>query len=140
MAKKFEILTNICISRKIRRIEVIAMRIDNSLDDDDIMIELGRRIVQARINVGYSQEKLAEQAGIAKRTMERLESGMQVQSRSLIRVLRVLGQLENLDVLIPPVETSPMQALKQKKVARKRVSSPRNQSDSDKSWTWGDPV
>ena len=116
------------------------MRIDNSLDDDDIMIELGRRIVQARINVGYSQEKLAEQAGIAKRTMERLESGMQVQSRSLIRVLRVLGQLENLDVLIPPVETSPMQALKQNKVTRKRVSSPRKQSNSEKSWTWGDSV
>ncbi len=140
MAKIYEILTNIYINRKIRRIEVMTMRIDNSLDDDDIMIELGRRIVQARINVGYSQEKLAEQAGIAKRTMERLESGMQVQSRSLIRVLRVLGQLENLDVLIPPVETSPMQALKQNKVTRKRVSSSRKQSNSDKSWTWGDSV
>ena len=114
------------------------MRIDNLSSDDDIMVELGQRVVQARINLGYSQETLAEQAGIAKRTIERLEDGMQVQSRSLIRVLRVLGQLDNLDLMIPSTEISPMQALKQKKAARKRVSSPRKQSDADKSWTWGD--
>ena len=116
------------------------MRISSSSGDDEIMVELGQRIVQLRISLGLSQESLAEQAGIAKRTMERLKNGMQVQSRSLIRVLRILGQLENLDLLIPPVQTSPMEALKHKKVARKRVSSPRKQSDPDKSWTWGDTV
>jgi len=114
------------------------MRIENSSGDDDIMVELGQRVVQARINLGYSQEVLAEQAGIAKRTIERLEDGMQVQSRSLIRVLRVLGQLGNLDLLIPSTEISPMEALKQQKLVRKRVSSPRKQPDADKSWTWGD--
>jgi transcriptional regulator with XRE-family HTH domain len=116
------------------------MRVSNSSGDDEIMVELGNRIIQMRINLGYSQESLAEQAGIAKRTMERLENGMQVQSRSLIRVLRILGQLGNLDLLIPPVEVRPMEVLMNKKATRKRVSSPRKLSGPDKPWTWGDNV
>jgi transcriptional regulator with XRE-family HTH domain len=100
------------------------MIISGDLNDDAVMQELGRRIAQLRIDSNYTQEYLAERAGVGKRTLERLEKGKQVQTSSLVRVLRSLGQLDVLEGLLPAADIRPMDLLRLKKNRRQRARTP----------------
>jgi transcriptional regulator with XRE-family HTH domain len=66
------------------------MKITGLLTDDAVLAELGARIAGRRIDMQLTQAAVAEQAGIAKRTLERLEAGDSSQLNTLLRVLRVL--------------------------------------------------
>ena len=70
------------------------MKFDSNNSDDVVLGELGRRLTQARLGHNWSQQDLAGEAGISKRTIERFEAGETVKSSSLIRMLRALGMLE----------------------------------------------
>jgi len=73
------------------------------LPDGALIRELGRRLAQRRIHVGLSQAELALRAGIAKRSIERLESGRPTELKSVLRALRALGCLGGVDGLVPPI-------------------------------------
>ena len=45
------------------------------MSDETLLKELGQRIARLRLERNLSQAQLAEQAGISKRTLERLEAG-----------------------------------------------------------------
>ena len=67
------------------------MKIEGTLTDEAILGELGERLAQRRLELQLSQETLAEQAGVSKRTVERVEAGATTQMSTMIRVMRVLG-------------------------------------------------
>ncbi len=117
------------------------MKISNLLTDDAILAEIGERVTRCRLDLQLTQADVAEQAGVAKRTVERIEAGASAQMSSLIRILRVLDLLPGLDRMIPEVSTRPMDLLKRKGKVRQRASSS-GRSDrpdnSDKPWTWDD--
>jgi transcriptional regulator with XRE-family HTH domain len=116
------------------------MTISGSLSDDAVMKELGKRLAQLRIDSNYTQEYLAQRAGIGKSTLERLEKGMQVQTSSLVRVLRSLGQLDVLDGLLPSADIRPMDMLRLKKNRRQRArtSSLYKIETPYAGWVWED--
>lgn len=62
-----------------------------SIDADESLRELGRRIRVARDNIGISQRELARRAHINTATVCGLEKGHGSSLRSLFCVLRVLG-------------------------------------------------
>lgn len=113
------------------------MNITNLSTDTATLEEIGKRLAQSRIAKSLTQAELAEQAGISKRTVERIESGMSSQLTNLIRVLRVLGILSSLDTALPMIEQRPMDLLKLKGRERKRVSK-RGVSDTPADWKWED--
>lgn len=112
------------------------MKISNLLTDGAVLAEIGERITRRRIELDLSQAKLAEQAGIAKRTVERIEAGGSTQTISMIRVFRVLGLLSGLDHVIPDAAARPRDLLKHKGKVRQRASSRRRQEP--KPWSWND--
>jgi transcriptional regulator with XRE-family HTH domain len=115
------------------------MRITKTLSDDAVMKELGKRAAQLRIDSNYTQEILAGRAGIGKRTLERFEKGMQVQTASLVRILRGLGQLDCLETLLPEADIRPMDMLRLKKNRRQRASSPSYKIPPPAAgWVWED--
>ena len=117
------------------------MKITSSLSNDALLHELGERLTGARLALNLTQAALAEQAGVAKRTVERLESGeAATQLSGFIRVCRVLGLLERLDGLVPEPTTSPMTQLKLQGRKRQRASSRKAVSVKTKDWTWGTPT
>jgi len=109
-----------------------------TMTDDAVLEELGRRLGRRRIDFQLTQAKLAEQAGVSKRTVERMEAGAAVQTRSLIRILRMLDLLQGLDQLIPETGPRPMDLLKLKGKERKRASSSSATNQSGEVWSWGD--
>ena len=116
------------------------MKISSQLSDDAILHELGSRLAAVRLGRNLTQAALAEEAGVSKRTVERLESG-EVAARlsGLVRVCRALGLAERFDALVPPPTVSPVEQLKLAGRRRKRASSRRKPATpARRKWTWGD--
>jgi transcriptional regulator with XRE-family HTH domain len=113
------------------------MKIEKQTATETILLELGKRIAHRRIEQGMTQAQSAEQAGVGKRTVERIESGGDIQLTTFIRLLRILDVVDNLDQLIPEATPSPMEMLKHQAKPRKRASA-RKQNKPKKTWKWGD--
>lgn len=114
------------------------MKITGSLSDEAVLAELGNRIASRRLDLQLTQAAVAEQAGIAKRSLERMEAGQTTQLDTLIRVLRVLDAASELDSLIPAAEPRPMDLLQRKGKRRQRASGRRAAKTVDKPWHWDD--
>lgn len=114
------------------------MRFDANTTDQAILKEIGERFAMVRLNQNFTQANLAEQAGVSKRTVERLEAGESVQVTSLIRLLRSLGLQQRLEVLFPEPVASPMAQLKLQGRKRQRASSKESRSSKGTGWGWGD--
>lgn len=116
------------------------MRLSKQHSDEAILGELGRRLAAARLAHNLTQAALAQEAGVSKRTIERLESG-EVASRlsALVRVGRVLGLIDRFDALVPAASPGPVEQLKLAGRTRKRASRPRRPALArTRKWTWGD--
>ncbi|MBL7222128.1 MAG: helix-turn-helix domain-containing protein [Phycisphaerae bacterium] len=115
------------------------MKIEKQTAPEAVTAELGARIARRRIELGMTQANAAGQAGVGKRTIERIEAGADTQLSTLIRLLSVLDLAEHLDQLVPAGRVSPMEILK-----RKGQSKPRKRAVSKKicrpraPWKWGD--
>ena len=114
------------------------MHISNLNSDTAILEELGHRLARIRIQRNLTQASLAEQAGISKPTLERIEAGRDAQVSSLIRLLRVLDMLHVLDNTISAARPSPMERLKTKGRQRRRASSQTKKDEESKPWSWRD--
>ncbi len=127
------------------------MKISTLLTDDAILAEIGSRIARRRLELQLTQSDVAEQAGIGKRTLERVEAGASAQLSNIIRILRVLELVEGLEGVIPDEQPRPMELLKRKGKVRQRASKPRDADPSSKSasqsaqqikepkpWSWDD--
>src|SRR5687768_8594030 len=114
------------------------MRLTQQLTDDAILRELGSRLACARLRQKLTQQELADAAGVAKRTVERIESGEPTVLTNLIRLLRTLNFIEPLNALLPDSAPSPIEQLNQHKKARKRASAAKKVPKSAGKWTWGD--
>lgn len=112
------------------------MKITGLLTDNAVLTELGARIASRRVELQLTQAAVAEQAGIAKRTLERMEAGQTSQLGTFVRVLRVLDAASGLDDLIPETGPRPMDLLKQKGKIRQRASQQRAEKQSAKPWRW----
>lgn len=117
------------------------MKIQNAKTDEAALAELGRRIARRRIALRLNQAELAEQSGVGKRTVERIEAGESCQLTSWLRVLRVLELLPALDAMIEEERPRPMALLqhgeKQPKRVRKRAAEQDQVGEDGAAWRWG---
>ncbi len=116
------------------------MRITSLNTDTVVLTELGARLAQTRLERNISQQQLANEAGVSKSTVERLESGREVRLTSFVRVLRALGLLERLDAMIPEPLPSPVERLKLRGRQRRRAGGSRggDQAGETGPWTWAE--
>jgi transcriptional regulator with XRE-family HTH domain len=120
------------------------MLIQKLMSDGAILAELGGRLARRRIDMALTQADLAREAGVSKRTVERIEAGASAQMASLVRICRVLDLIAGLDQFIPAAAPGPMALLKGRGKPRKRVSSDRKGNKTaanphdrpQKPWTW----
>ena len=115
------------------------MKITNQTAEARLLRELGERLAAERLAQDLTQAQLAEQAGVSKRTVERLEAGaVATQLSTFLRVLRVLGLQDKLEILIPEPAPSPLEQLKRKGRTRKRASGQTEpEPGAGSPWTWG---
>ena len=111
------------------------MKINDQISDAAVLEELGQRIARYRLNRNMTQGALATESGVSTPTVQRLENGQSTQASNLIRILRTLHLLENLDALVPEPAISPLQQARMQGKTRQRASSPRKRQTPTR-WTW----
>ena len=115
------------------------MKIDGYLTDQAALGEIGARLARERLNRNMTQRALGDSAGVGRPTIQRIEAGEPVVLTSIIRVLRALDLLENLNVLVPEPSIAPMDLLKLQGKARQRARArPSEQRARElRPWQWG---
>ncbi len=113
------------------------MSIDPHMSDKAILADIGHRLGRRRVELELTQADLAGEAGVSKRTVERVEAGESVQTTTLIRILRVMELLQALDAFIPEIGPRPMDLLKLQGKERQRASSKKRKKASESKWSWG---
>lgn len=112
----------------------------NHGSDRAVLAELGERLRAARLARNLSQQKLAEEAGVGRMTVQRLEEGGSASLTSLIRILRALDELDGLAQLLPPPGPSPLEEARRQGRRRQRARSAEAPPPESKGgpWRWGD--
>ena len=114
------------------------MTITKEATDPAVLSELGERLARSRLERNLTQQQLADEAGVSKRTVERLEAGeTATQLSGFIRVCRALDLLDRLDALIREPAPSPIAQLKLRGRRRQRASGERSPKDTETKWQWG---
>lgn len=113
------------------------MKITHDSTDSETMQEIGKRLQRYRIDSGLSQSELSNITGISAKTIANLEYGKQTNTLTIIRILRALGLLDNLDLLVPPQDNRPTDFLRYNKKAPQRAKRNRN-VEPERTWKWGD--
>lgn len=101
-----------------------------------IQQDLGRRLEALRLARNINQTQLADEAGVSRRTITRLENGESVSLDTLIRVMRALGLADRLEALLPDPSVRPIDRVRLKGHERKRAR-PRARQDAEV-WRWAD--
>ena len=132
-----------------------------SATDEFLLQELGTKLARARLAKNLTQAQLAAQAGIAPRTLSRIERGSGASLVSaFIRVCRALGLLGRFMAIVPDPAPSPMEQLRMHGRQRRRASGrrlknntpahyPQHEEEGENSflvaeaapatkWKWGD--
>ncbi|MDE6391680.1 MAG: helix-turn-helix domain-containing protein [Muribaculaceae bacterium] len=113
------------------------------LPDGEIRRRLGQKVRQLRLRQNFTQVSLAEQAQVSLTTLKKIEKGDISYFDSLMRVLRVLGELDVFSPLIKEEEMSPNEYFEfleaRKKKLRKRASgnhmtNPQPDTEEESEW------
>ncbi|HEV7804980.1 MAG TPA: helix-turn-helix transcriptional regulator [Solirubrobacteraceae bacterium] len=117
------------------------MRITNAVTDDAVLVELGQRLTRLRLDRNLTQQQLADEAGVSRHTVLRLEDGHSVTAVALVRLLRALELLDGLELLVPQPLPSPIEQLEREGARRQRASGSRGEIGDEPShpWRWGTP-
>jgi transcriptional regulator with XRE-family HTH domain len=114
------------------------MKITKQATDAVILGELGGRLAKVRLERNLTQAQLATQAGVSKRTVERLEAGaVATQLSGFIRVCRTLDLVERFELLVPEPAPSPVAQLKLGGKQRQRAAGTKSAPPAPKKWQWG---
>ena len=116
----------------------------DDLSTQSISREVGKRLKRVRLQRNLTQEYVCAQAGLSRNTLSRLENGSAAQLDSLIKVMRVLGLLNNLELLVPedtigPIERIEMEErIRKKRRSRASGSGVKKNLKAGKQIKWGD--
>ena len=115
------------------------MKIETTLSDNTILKELGSRVAHFRLLKNLTQLEMSEEAGVSKRTIERLEAGSSVQLSSFIRVIRMLNLMSAFNGIVPEAQLGPIAQLGLQPKFRQRAAKKKEISKVEETpWTWGE--
>lgn len=105
-----------------------------------IEADLGRRLENIRLARNINQTQLAEEAGVSRRTITRLENGAGVSLDTFIRVMLALKLAERLEALLPDPGVRPIDRVRLKGRVRKRArpKAHGNAAEAPNDWQWAD--
>ncbi|WP_084004149.1 helix-turn-helix domain-containing protein [Cupriavidus pauculus] len=75
--------------------------IRNSSTGDEIGAEIGARLRLKRLERNLTADELAKRAGLGRNAIGDIEAGKDVRVSTLIKVMRALSMLSNLDAAFP---------------------------------------
>lgn len=115
------------------------MAVNESATAEDLEAVLCGRLELIRLQRNITQAALAQEAGVALRTIRRMEKGEGTSLATFIRVLKALKLADRLDTVLPPQQIQPIERVKATTRVRERATGSRKKKPSEETpWTWGD--
>ena len=114
---------------------IILVMIHKNLNIGAVQQRLGARLRAVRLNLNLTREDLAADVGLSVDTVRNAETGQNVSLETLIRLLRGLGRLDDLDHLLESAGPSPVQLAKRQGKIRQRASGSRATNKTER-WQW----
>lgn len=104
----------------------------------DVIMELSKRAKAYRLAYPLTQKELAEKSGVSLRSVQKFESGKDVQLDIFIKIIMALDLADNFEVLLPDMSERPSAYLAKKKgTERKRVRK-KTEKSVTRTFKWGD--
>jgi len=92
----------------------------------ELEAEIGAQFRRARLNRGLSQDELGARAGVGKTAIKDLEAGRGSSLKTMVRIARVLGEVETWLLSLSPEPTiSPIAAMRERGLLRESKRAPR---------------
>lgn len=104
------------------------------MSDKALAEHIGHFVKEKRLERNTTQQQLAHAAGISRSTLSLLEKGEVVTLATLLQVLRVLDQLQVLDVFTIRPVVSPIQVAEMEMKIRKRARKKDDSSSTSSNW------
>jgi transcriptional regulator with XRE-family HTH domain len=108
------------------------MKINSLMPEQMILQELGQRLARVRKQQGFSQTRLAQEAGIGVATLRRIEAGQDSQMETWLKLMKTLRRVGAVEAWLPESFDSPMQ-----EVLKNRKRKARHETDGEVI-KWGD--
>lgn len=106
------------------------------MTDAAIVKQIGVFIKKTRLKLNKTQEQVAEDAGLNRWTISKIENGESITLSSLIQILRALDVFYVLDMFKIEDEISPLAYAKLKKEERERASGANKTSNKQDDLGW----
>lgn len=103
--------------------------------DAAIQSALGARLRGIRLDLNMTRVDLAANIGVSVDTVRNAETGRNVSTETLIRLLRGLGQLDDLAALLAVRGPSPVRLARRQGNIRRRASGSRDKKETAR-WQW----
>ena len=104
------------------------------MNDKALAEHIGAFIKYKRMGQDKTQDELSKAAGISRSTLSLLERGETVTVTTLIQVLRVLDQLQIMQVFSIEESISPLALVKLQKEKRKRAGGKKENKSEQSDW------
>ena len=105
-----------------------------AMSDKALSGQIGAFVRHHRIGQNKTQDSVAHAAGISRSTLSLLEKGETVTVPTLIQVLRVLNQLQVMDVFKVQETISPLALVKMQQQKRERASGKGKEKNKKANW------
>lgn len=95
------------------------------INDTEIIKRLAEGYRRKRLKLNMTQETLAKKSNVSIGTIKKFEKGEATNLKTMIGILRALGEVDRLQYLIPEIEESPKDIFlreQESKKTRKRAS------------------
>ncbi len=105
------------------------------MTDQAVIRELGMRLRQRRLDANLTRDQVAGESGLSSDTVRNAEQGANISLESLVRLLRVLGRLDELSSILDSSGPSPVELARNRGNLRQRASGTRKKSRGPE-WEW----
>lgn len=98
------------------------------LDDDQIIRKLAESIREKRLQLDMTQAELAKRANVSLPTVKKFESGSPPSFKTVVSIMRALGELARVELMMPVISESPREIFEREAKSlkkRKRASRER---------------
>ena len=96
--------------------------INKNISPTALVAQFGERVKKARLNANISQENLAQKVGMSVKSIKNAEKG-KCQFETMVAILMALGKVDQLDLVLPASNISPIQLAKLHGKKRQRATS-----------------
>jgi transcriptional regulator with XRE-family HTH domain len=104
---------------------------------DTVLSTIGERLRRARLESNLTQQELATDVGVSLKTVRNAEDGQNISLETLVRLLKGLRRVDELDAFLVEDGPSPVALAERKGQQRQRATGKRSSNKSlQADWKW----